>query len=291
MADATIKHFVFIRFFPFEDPKYPHDIYDVVFLSKQLILAKNVLGSLENQTNKNFEIVFLANEKFFDNPKYEFVFSTLKDAVTLPIKFIRIPQTKKGGESTSFLLYDASEMPSLVKDALNKYDFVIQSRIDFDDFIFKDAVADTQSKIDECENILVYGYCKGYLYVLGELYKHNSLWRGTGHNGILQSLILKSSAVKEMPLIIVTKFFHDIFKTMLQEFLEKNGFEFSESMFQQNTSDNAYIYFRHDLSHWISYHNKWPLKMPEKEKLTTADITKKQLEDEFGFHLELNSIK
>lgn len=113
---------------------------------------------------------------------------------------------------------------------------------------------------------------------------------GMGHNGILQSLILKSSAVKEMPLIIVTKFYHDIFKTMLKEFLDKNGVEFSENMFQQNFSANAFIYFRHEFSQQLSVTNA-VLKVPNKKKLTTADITKQQLEDEFGFHLELNSIK
>lgn len=256
-----------------------------------MTLTKNVLSSLENQTNKNFEVIFLANGKFFDNPKYEFVFLTLRDATTLPIKFVSIPQTMKCGEGGSFSLYDASEMPQLVKDALNKYDYVIQTRIDFDDFIFKDAVADTQSKVNDCNNILLYGYCKGYTYVSGELYNHNSLWRGTGHNSMFQSLILKSSAVKEMPFININKFYHDIFKTMLKEFLEKNGVAFSESMFQQNTSAIAYIYYRHETSHWVSHHKAWPLKMTGQEKLTANDITKKQLEEEFAFTLELNSIK
>lgn len=153
-SDKKIKHFVIMRFFSFDDPKYPHDIYDPDFLEKQLVLAKNnALPSLENQTNKNFDLVFIVNAKFFDNPKYEFVFSTLKESTTLSLTFIK-----------------NSEQARLVKQAFNDFDFVIQSRMDFDDFIFKDAIADTQSKVDECENILSYGYCKGYIYICNELY-------------------------------------------------------------------------------------------------------------------------
>ena len=96
MADATVKHFIFSRFFPYQRKGYPYDVLDVDFLSKQLPLAKNILSSLENQTNKNFDLVFLVNEKFFDNPTYEFVFKTLCgeialekafDNVTLSVKF------------------------------------------------------------------------------------------------------------------------------------------------------------------------------------------------------------
>ena len=74
-----------------------------------------------------------------------------------------------------------------------------------------------------------------------------------GHNGILQSLILKSSAVKEMPLIIVTKFYHDIFKTMLKEFLDKNGVEFSENMFQQNFSHQ--ILHQTNILHMLGFYH------------------------------------
>ena len=288
----TIKHFIFVRFFTFEDPKYPHDIYDPNFLFKQLALANNILSSLENQTNKNFDLVFMVNSNFFENPKYEFIFSTLRNGTTLPIKFVKIPQEIKSSEGGSFLLYDKSEIPSLIKVALNEYDFVIQTRMDFDDFIFKDAVADTQSKVNECNRVLLYGYCKGYLYALGELRTHINLWSERGHNSPFQSVILDSSAAGEMPLININKFYHDIFKKMLKEFLEKNGIEFSENMFQQNTSTRAYIYYRHELSHWISCHNKWPLMVEDKDKLTTINVTKKYLEEEFGFTgYELNSIE
>ena len=88
-SDKKIKHFVVSRFFPFQRKEFPHNILDVDFLSKQLPLAKNMLRSLENQTNKKFELVFIANPKFFDDPKYEFIFSTLRDSTTLPLKFIK----------------------------------------------------------------------------------------------------------------------------------------------------------------------------------------------------------
>lgn len=76
----------------------------------------------------------------------------------------------------------------------------------------------------------------------------------------------------------------------MKDFLEKNGVEFKEDMFQQNFSMKAFIYFRHEFAQELLVTNS-TLKLPNKGKLTTADITKKQLEDQFGFTLELNSIK
>ena len=89
MANPTIKHFIFTRFFPFQDPKFPHNIFDVAFLKSQLPLTRNILGSLENQTNKNFELFFRLHEKFFSNEKYKFIFATLQDSTTLPLKFVK----------------------------------------------------------------------------------------------------------------------------------------------------------------------------------------------------------
>lgn len=273
-----IKHFIFMRFFPKQDPKYPHDVLDVDFLWKQLILAKNALGSLENQTNKNFELVFLANPKFFDDPKYEFVFSILRASTTLPLTFIKM-----------------GDIPRLVKDAYEKYDYVIQSRMDFDDFIYKDAVADTQSKVDECKSIMTYGYCRGYEYTFKELYRFFHPYGKIGWHGVLGSLILESSFAKKMPFIGIYGFAsnHGRIKLIIKEFLEKKKVEFSESMFQQNVTTNALIYFRHDSSHQFLTKNAGnpQLKIPKRPPLTGKDITKKQLEEEFGFHWELNSIK
>lgn len=279
MPEKTIKHFVIIRFFTLYDPKYPYDIYDVNFLSQQIILARNALSSLENQTNKNFEVIFMANDRFFSEPKYEIIFSSLKNSTSLPLTFI-----KKG------------DLEPLIKKALNEYDYVIQSRMDFDDFTYKDAVAVAQSKINECESILAHGYCKGYIYKNCELYNFFHMSNGIGFVAVLMSLILKSSFAKNLPFIGIYSFRHGRYKTRMQRFLKKNKVEFSESMFQQDISTKAYIYFRHEFSHWVLSHNKngkesTPTEKPIRQGLTTADITKKQLEEKFGFFHKLNSIE
>ena len=265
MADKTIKHFVFSRFFPTQVPYYPHDVLDTDFLSTQVTLARNnCLKSLENQTNRNFEIVFYTNDAYFADPKYEPIFSALRDATTLPTKFIK-----------------GSEMSSLIMPAYNDYDFVIQSRIDFDDFIRKDIVEDTQSKVNECDKILGYGYCKGYTYFNKELYPFYATYKGRGHFSAFQSLILKSEFAKRHSFVSVFTN-HTKLKDKIERFIDKNGEVFSESMFQQNISTNAFIYFRHDTA-WSNY-------KPGGNVIT--DITKKQLEEEFGFAgYELKSIK
>lgn len=217
MADTKIKHFVIIRFFPKQFVNYPFDIFDVNFLSKQIILAKNALTSLDNQTNKNFEIVFLANKKFFSDAKYEFIFSTLKASTKLPVRFIKTP-----GKAW---MYARSELPAILKAAFEEYDYVIQTRMDFDDFVNKNVVADTQDKVSKCENVLLYGYCKGYRYILGELFKMDYLHE-EGHQGLFQSLILKSSFAKDLPFFSVYSFSHDSIKLDMKKFLKKKASHF-----------------------------------------------------------------
>ena len=278
MSDKTLKHFILMRFFPRQDIGYPHDVLDVDFLSQQLILAKNnALKSLNNQTNKDFELVFVVNRKFFSDSKYEFIFSTLTNAAAIPVKFII-----------------AKERPGLIADALDKYDFVIQSGMDFDDFVYKDAIADTQAKVAECDNVLVYGYCKGYAYVSGELLAYSNRWKKRGHLRILQSLILKSSFAKTLPHVSIDSFNHPKIKLQLKEFLENNGVAFSNNMFQQNISKDAFIYFRHEMSHFNLVFAKGKSiedRFQSRRKITDGEITKKYLEEEFGFYYDLNEIE
>ena len=274
MANKTIKHFVIIRFFPYQGSRFPHDVLDINFLATQLPLAKNNgLRSLENQTSKNFELIFLMNDKYFLDKKYEFIFTELKASVTVPVRFVK-----------------DSEMPSLFEEAYNKYDFVIQTRIDFDDFVFKGAVADTQNKVNECNDILSYGYCKGYTYIYGELFSFYGYVEGSGHHSTFPSLILKSSFAKKIPYVSIYRFPHALVHYKLKEFLESNGIEFSESMFQQNHSIDAFIYYRHEASQQLLVTNT-KLQLPKRKPLTTANVTKKKLEEEFGFYLPLKSIK
>ena len=85
---------------------------------------------------------------------------------------------------------------------------------------------------------------------------------------------------------------HHRIKLVLKEFLEKNGVNFSEKMFQQNTSAKAYIYFRHEFSHnGLVSHPGNIEQIAKSRKHIEEGLTKKQLAEEFGFHLKLNSIK
>ena len=277
MAVPTIKHYIVFRFFPKQDLRYLYNVLHKGFLQKQADLAaNNALKSLANQTNKNFEIIFLMHPKTFDDESYEFIFKSLTEASPVPVHFPRN--------------YNA-----FIEDAYAKYDFVIQSRMDFDDFLHKDAVADTQNQVGNCENILLYGYCKGYLYFNADgMLRHMSYpSRGIGHLGILQSFIWKSSFARQLPTL--GPYFtaaHHRMKIKLKEFLDKNGVEFSESMFKQNTDMKAFIYFRHEFSHFITVHNGDPDTWVEDEGEVTADeITRKQLEDDYGFTYESKSIE
>ena len=279
MSGKTIKHFIFTRFFSVQKAGYPYDVLDIDFLSKQLPLTKNIFRSLENQTNKDFELIFIVNDKFLTNPKYEFIFSTLKSSTTLPLKFINMVSIRP-----------------LLKEAHAKYDAVIQTKMDFDDFIFKDAVAETQAKVNECDCLLMYGYNRGYQYVYGELYPYYYSGNGNGHFSTFQSLILESSFARKFKLYIqIWSFRHGQIKLQIKELLENKKIEFLENMFQlqSNISANSFIYFRHEFSlYQLRTIRKPTLVIPNRSPLTTKDITKEQLKSEFGFDgYELKSIE
>lgn len=251
------------------------------------------MRSLENQTNKNFEIIFILNDKFFDNPKYEFVFLALQNCTSFPIRFSK---THKVGKSMSISsMFKNSDVPSIIINALNDYDFVIQSAMDFDDFIFKNAVADTQDKVNECDSILAYGYCKGYTYLNGEIRNYKASFHGAGHVAILQSLILKSTFAKKLPCIGIYSYVHSKFKLGMKNFFKENNLKFSENMFQQNKKTTAFIYFRTEFSHNNLVTNPGSLERlyPKKPFLTTNEdgLTKEHLKSEFGFEYKLNSIE
>ena len=275
-SDKTVKHFVVVRFFPHQGIDYPYNVLNPDFLSKQAALAKsNIIKSLENQTNKNFELIFHVHPRVFSDRRYRRVLATLKSSETLPIKFV-----KKG------------ETPLLVKEAFENYDYVIQTRMDLDDFVYKDAVADTQNKINECENLLSYGYCNGYMYFKNNLYTYLYLSNGAGHHSVFQSLIMKSSFAKDLPFIGAYSFPHHNVKFRLKRFLERNNINFAEDMFRQNVSDNAYIYFRHENANEIAARKKSMVNTLRKRHSTLVSyVTKEQLEEEFGFDYEVKSLK
>ncbi len=290
--EKTIKHLILVRFFSFYDPAYPQDIFDADFLAENLTLARNNgLRSLANRTNKNFEILFILNARFAEDKKYEFIAATLKDIcaeLSLECRFMYMPK-----DVTDWRLkYKASELPSIIAQEMDNYDYVIQSRFDFDDFLYKDAIADMHSKVADCPGVMGYGYCRGYRYVQGELYPFFH-FKGVGYHSILGSIIFKSSVAKNLPFLCIYTFPHDKAKLGIKRFVERNGLTFSEDMFQQNIADNAFVYYRHEFSHFILTKNAGDqtVKIKNQTPLTSDDITREQLEEIFGFRCELNSIK
>ena len=276
MSEKKVKHFIMVRFFPKQNRKYLYNILSEHFLRPQLVLANNLFNSLNNQTNKNFELVFIMHPWFIKSPNYEFVLSGLKVGTTVPVTFVTF-----------------DTLLPLVEKAFEEYEYVIQTRMDFDDFVYKDAVADAQSKVDTCDSVLSYGYCKGYSYLDGDLLPYYNLCSEVGHHSVFQSLILKSSFAKEIGSFTVFYGAHNKIKDALQKRLEQNNFEYSDNMFQQDTTTNAFIYYRHEGALHPMLINKMNPSVTSqiKNKLTSADITKKQLKEEFGFELELNSIE
>jgi len=275
-SGKTLKHFVIVRFFPHKDPEFTQDIFDLDFVARQVFLTKNNgLKSLENQSNTNFEVVFLMNEQYFKDKKFDFMFSEIKNCTSLPVTFIK-----------------KEELVPLIKEALKKYDFVIQSRTDLDDFLFKDGVAETQDKINECDSLLSYGYLRGYAYYNEELYPHFTPYPN-GYKAVLQSLILKSSFAKNLPFIGIYRFNHTKIKLGLEQIFESKGLPFSQNMFQQNSTTNAFIWFRHDetYSNMGNPFSAAPKYVKKETPLTAKDITKKQLEEEFAFYYDVKSIK
>lgn len=260
-----IKHFIITRYFTVDDV-YGEEMYTYDFLYSWFDLFKNnLISSLNNINNRNFELIIMIHNKV--NKKNVSFFNKLK--VDYKITILHF-----------------NEIQKYLDSFYNKYDYIIESRMDFDDFVFNDVITDIQSKVNENITIKLYGYCSGYTY-----YKLNEKYydffhtvKNIGHWGICSSIIYNTKFVKNTKHFNIYSFNHGRSKINLQTWCKDNNIQWNDNMFEQNKDIKAFIYYRplNSYSELLNKRNNIEYKLP---RYTNKEIKKpNNLKEIFGFN-------
>ena len=229
----NIKHFVIIRFYS-DNMMEKEIMFDYLFLHNAINdFKKFTLKSLENQSNKNFEVIIKINN---DLPEDNKAISELKHIQSsININVIRSNLTDK-----------------YIIDNTNKAKFVITTRIDHDDLIYNDAVKDIQNKCNVNIPLYYNGYNNGITMIndnIKDCYKFNGSYK-RGSISIFQSLIINKNLYKDY-LNIYSLGPHN---NQIDKFIKfYKGFVYNKSYFNINKLENSFVYVKHNFNHSSHY--------------------------------------
>ena len=266
-----IKHFVITRFICNPNLGFGQKIFDKEFIKNNAEISKKyLLKSLLNQTNKNFEIIYLLN----DEHDIDFIKSCFKEYFsTIKIYFIKL-----------------NDINNFIKTNSEGYDFLITSRIDCDDLIYKYAVNDVQNFILNEKTSHPYylcGYKYGYrMYNDKDLYNCEYLYTG-GFIGLFISLV-SNLHYKNLKYINIynlgnhTKIL-DRFKTTVPELSNIDDKEYIIKF--GNKDFRTFVYVRNNSSSSALLYNN-TIKKERDKPIIYDDVFNETFEDNFGFKLK-----
>ena len=263
-----IKNIIITRYFNV-DGVYGDEMYTFQFLYKHFDTFKNnLINSLNNIDDNKFELIVLIHEKV--NPE--------------TVQFIKDLELQTKYYITILHL---SELNDYVAKYNDQFDYIVQSRMDFDDFVYKDVIEDINSQIFDTTTIKLYGYLKGFTYLerTKEFYRFYHIQNTTGHWAVMSSLIYSTKYMKDKPALNIYNMNHGRSKINLETWCKKNNIEFNDDMFVQNKTTDAFIYYRpsDSWSELMVKNQNIEYKLPG---YTNKKIERPQkLKEKFGFQL------
>lgn len=243
MITQYIKHYVIVRFFPI-DLGLGSIITEPDFIRKSLnIFRTSCLQSLLNQTNKNFEIILLINDnapidvisEFVENTKTQYHINIS------PVRYVNI---------TEYLYNNVDK---------NEYDWLITTRMDYDDLIYNEAANNIQEIVKSTKyDLLCHGYCKGCTIINKDynlVYEYYNEYNNVGAINIFQSLAIRTKYIDKdnNTLFNINQVSHVDFAARLNIAPIKNN------CIIQDKSDMTFCYMKTDqnLSSIQCNTNKW----------------------------------
>ena len=219
-----IKHYIIIRFH--------YKSSDEKLINNGIELFNNfTLKSLENQSNKNFEIILLIHNEI--NLNHSSIKKLLKIKTNLNIKLIRL-----------------KELQSYIDINSKNIDFLITTRIDNDDLIYKDAVKEIQNKCNKNIPLYYNGYDKLITMIGNDIencYKFYPNYHGIGSMSIFQSLIVNKNKINKL-YNIYDLGYHNKGKFKFIDIYKENNLEFKEIYFNINHMEDSSIYVKHEFN-------------------------------------------
>lgn len=180
MEKTVFKHLVVTRFLNNSNMNLGNRVFEKSTIDRGITLMKEyVLHSLNMQSNKNFTYVILVHDDV--NKEY-------------------INELYSLGTDFETVILKNSEYSKYINDVYNKHDYVITTRIDYDDMIYFGAADDIQkflmNNLDK--SICAYGYRNGATYNIDtneyRLFNHD--YKSIGSIAIFESLFVKTSNIK-----------------------------------------------------------------------------------------------
>ena len=227
-----IKHYILIRFYCFDMMKKEKLFEQSVLDQGVNVFNQYTLKSLENQSNKNFEIIMMIHNK-----------------INLNHKSIQKLYKIKSDIKINILRY--KEINSFIEKNVKNIKYLITTRIDHDDLIYNGAVEEIQSKCNENIPLFYNGYDRLITMKNKDIYntyKFYPKYNGNGSISIFQSLIINKSKINKI-YNIYDLGNHTNQKNSFIKLYVINNFKFKEEYFYLNHLEDCCIYVKHEFNH------------------------------------------
>ncbi len=211
-----IKHYIITRM-NFEDDEISEAAY---------MLKCHLLKSLSIQTNKNFTLLILSNHNI----------KNLLNGYKFPIEIIK-----------------KDELKTYIQKQVDA-DFLITSRIDYDDHIYKSVVDETQKQIDYNYSVILYGLKNGVSIIDGSsdamFMSYTKLpYRNCGFFSVFETLIINTNKIKNLFSIIELGNHTTVCKYIKEHYFEYGISDESQIKIEcDDCEEIRYIWLRHPKS-------------------------------------------
>ena len=208
-------------------------LFDQDLLDKGINIFKQyTLKSLENQSNKNFEIIMMIHNEIDLNHK-------------------SIQQLYKIKSDIKIYVLRKNEINSFIENNLINIKYLITTRIDHDDLIYNGAVEEIQSKCNENIPLFYNGYDRLITMKKNDIYhtyKFYPKYKGKGSISIFQSLIINKAKINKI-YTIYDLGRHTYQKKAFINLYKMNNLKFKKEYFYLNHLEDCCIYVKHEFNH------------------------------------------
>lgn len=267
-----IKHFVITRFLSwgpgagFGDKMFSKETIDFAFS----MIEKYFLLSLNNQSNKNFSLIFLVHNDFDIKEIFDERFNSLD---------IKMP----------YFVLHSSDLDEFLLNNLDNSDFLITTRMDYDDLVKSTAIDEVQNACLKHINdpLFTYGYAKGYFMTTDTndlIYTHETPYFNERHGyfSIFMSLCINLNKIKELKIDLINVYslgYHHDIRKGIENFINYYKIKINNYLYTSNDEDN-YVWVRHKNSGSEFLNMNPPIKRKQ------IKIDNNTFKERFGYELK-----
>ena len=247
-----IKHFVITRFLSSETLGLGDKIFDDQIIENGIdYVTKYFIPSMNNQTNKNFEIIFIINDK------HDIENSSIKKLYDIDT-------------SIKYHILKNSEYFKFCVDSANGYDWIILTRMDYDDLVKNTAVEEIQDIVAKNNNydIICSGYNTGYIMHNETFYRfEETSYHNDGYFSIFESVCTNLNSTAKIKSIY--SYTHTKLKNEIREYAKANGLKCM--IYEKPKNCDNFVWVRHEntgtelLNGMSRFNNRLKLKCKKPE--------------------------